>query len=144
MKNNYQAEWEIEGGFHIPVAHGTGIFNGDIGTVRSIDPDEQTLSVSFDGRIAKYPYELLNELEHAWALTVHKAQGSEYRTAVFAVSDCSRRLLSRGVLYTAVTRARDLLILVGDDSAIHYMIDNVTQARRYNALRVRIRISFGI
>ena len=139
-RNDYDLLWtdERDG------STGLGIFNGDIGVIRLVDTDEQTVTVSFDGRITKYPFELLNELEHAWALTVHKSQGSEYRAAVLAVSDCSKRLLTRGVLYTAVTRAKDLLILVGNENAIHTMIDNVTQTRRYNALRIRIRISYGI
>ena len=100
---------------------------------------EGCMTVDFDGRIAKYDFDALNDLEHAWALTVHKAQGCEYRAVILALSDSSRRLLTRTVLYTAVTRARDLLILVGNENVAFRMIDNVAPNRRYNALRIRIR-----
>ena len=88
-RNDYDLLWTDE----INGSSGLGIFNGDIGIIRNVDPDEQTVTVSFDGKLTKYPFELLNELEHSWALTVHKAQGSEYRAAILAVSDCSKRLL---------------------------------------------------
>ncbi|MBO7373759.1 MAG: AAA family ATPase, partial [Oscillospiraceae bacterium] len=106
-RNNYDILWQRADG-----SEGTGIFNGDIGILKEINREEQTLTVDFDGRLARYETEMLEDLEHAWALTVHKAQGSEYRAVILALSDTSRRLLTRMVLYTAVTRARDLLILV--------------------------------
>lgn len=133
-RNDYNVLWECKDG-----SSGLGIFNGDIGTLTAIDTDEQRMTVDFDGRIAKYDFDALNDLEHAWALTVHKAQGCEYRAVILALSDSSRRLLTRTVLYTAVTRARDLLILVGNENVAFRMIDNVAPNRRYNALRIRIR-----
>lgn len=138
-RNNYDILWQREDG-----SEGTGIFNGDIGILREINAEEQTLTVDFDGRVAHYETEMLDDLEHAWALTVHKAQGCEYRAVVLALSDTSRRLLTRMVLYTAVTRARNLLILVGNDFTAFQMIDNVAPTRRYNALRVRIREASGV
>ena len=138
-RNNYDILWQRMDG-----SEGTGIFNGDIGILREINREEQTLTVDFDGRLARYETEMLEDLEHAWALTVHKAQGCEYRAVILALSDTSRRLLTRMVLYTAVTRARDLLILVGNDSTAYQMIDNVAPTRRYNALRVRIREAAGL
>ncbi len=138
-RNDYDILWETPDG-----GAGLGIFNGDIGILTGIDPAEQSCTVDFDGRIAKYDFEALRDLEHAWALTVHKSQGCEYRAVILALSDASRRLLTRTVLYTAVTRAKELLILVGNDGVAYRMIDNVAPNRRYNALRVRIREACGI
>ena len=101
------------------------------------------MTVDFDGREATYDFESLGDLEHAWALTVHKSQGSEYRAVILALTDSSRRLLTRTVLYTAVTRARELLIMVGNENIAFRMIDNVAPSRRYNALRIRIREACG-
>ncbi len=115
-----------------------------MGTLRSIDPEGETLTVDFDGRLAEYGFDALLELEHAWAITVHKAQGSEYRAVILALGGGSRMLMTRSVLYTAVTRAKELLILVGDDAAAHQMIDNYQRSRRYTALRVRLRKHFGL
>ncbi len=139
IRNNYDILWQRADG-----SEGAGIFNGDIGVLKAIDPEEQTLTVDFDGRLASYEPEMLEDLEHAWALTVHKAQGCEYRAVVLALSDTSRRLLTRMVLYTAVTRARELLILVGSDRTAFQMIDNVAPTRRYNALRVRLLKAAGL
>ena len=138
-RNDYDILWETPDG-----GAGLGIFNGDIGILTGIDPAEQSCTVDFDGRVAKYDFEALRDLEHAWALTVHKSQGCEYRAVILALSDASRRLLTRTVLYTAVTRAKELLILVGNDGVAYRMIDNVAPNRRYNALRVRIREACGI
>ena len=115
-----------------------------MGTLTAIDPENETLTVNFDGRIAVYGFDALTELEHAWAVTVHKAQGSEYRAVILAIGGSSQLLMTRGVLYTAVTRAKELLILVGDDAAAHQMIDNYRQSRRYTALRVRLRKLCGV
>lgn len=95
--------------------------------------------MNFDGRLASYPFDSLLELEHAWAITVHKSQGSEYRAVIIALSTSTHMLLTRDVLYTAVTRAKELLILVGDDQTVYQMIDNFRQSKRYTALRVRLR-----
>ena len=106
----------------------------------AIDTAEgETLTVDFDGRLATYGFEGLPELEHAWALTVHKAQGSEYRAVILALAASAPMLMTRAVLYTAVTRARELLILVGDDATAYQMIDNFRQSRRFSALPVSCR-----
>ena len=132
-KNNYDTIWKTKGG-----VSGAGVYNGDIGTIAQIDPITETLTVDFEDKLATYSFEMLNELEHAWALTVHKSQGSEYRAVVLALSGDVQMLLTRGVLYTAVTRAKELLIMVGDDNIAHRMIDNNKQSRRYSALRLRL------
>lgn len=132
-KNNYDTIWKTKGG-----VSGAGVYNGDIGTIAQIDPITETLTVDFEDKLATYSFEMLNELEHAWALTVHKSQGSEYRAVVLALSGDIQMLLTRGVLYTAVTRAKELLIMVGDDNIAHRMIDNNKQSRRYSALRLRL------
>ena len=133
IKNNYDTIWKTKGG-----VSGAGVYNGDIGTITQIDPITETLTVDFEDKLATYSFEMLNELEHAWALTVHKSQGSEYRAVVLALSGDVQMLLTRGVLYTAVTRAKELLIMVGDDNIAHRMIDNNKQSRRYSALRLRL------
>lgn len=132
-KNNYDTIWKTKGG-----VSGAGVYNGDIGTIAQIDSITETLTVDFEDKLATYSFEMLNELEHAWALTVHKSQGSEYRAVVLALSGDVQMLLTRGVLYTAVTRAKELLIMVGDDNIAHRMIDNNKQSRRYSALRLRL------
>ncbi|MGN0981469.1 MAG: ATP-dependent RecD-like DNA helicase [Candidatus Limivicinus sp.] len=140
IRNNYDILWKNSSG----TESGTGIYNGDIGVVQAIDPEAETITVNFDGRIASFGFDALIELEHAWAITVHKAQGSEYRAVILALSPGSQMLLSRGVLYTAVTRARELMILVGDDQTAYQMIDNFRQSKRYTALRVRLRKLCGV
>ncbi len=138
-RNDYNILWRTPDG-----GEGLGVYNGDIGTLTGIDREEQSITVDFDGHSAKYGFDALRDLEHAWALTVHKAQGCEYRAVILMLSDTSRRLLTRTVLYTAVTRARELLILVGNDNVAYRMIDNTATARRYNALRIRIREACGL
>lgn len=133
LKNNYDIIWKTKGG-----VSGTGVYNGDIGTIYHIDPITETLTVDFEDKLASYSFDMLNELEHAWSLTVHKSQGSEYRAVVLALSGDVQMLLTRGVLYTAVTRAKELLVMVGDDAIAHRMIDNNKQSRRYSALRLRL------
>ena len=140
IRNNYDILWHNAE----MTEAGTGIYNGDIGTLLTIDPESETLTIDFDGRIASYGFDALIELEHAWAITVHKAQGSEYRAVILALGGSSQMLMTRGVLYTAVTRAKELLILVGDENQAHQMIDNFRQSRRYTALRVRLRQLCGV
>ena len=140
IRNNYDILWKNENNTEA----GNGIYNGDMGILREVDLENETLTVDFDGRISRYGFDALNELEHAWAVTVHKAQGSEYRAVILALGGASQLLMTRGVLYTAVTRARELLILVGDDAIAARMIDNYRQARRYTALRVRLRGLCGV
>ena len=140
IKNNYDILWHAEDNS----AAGSGIYNGDIGQIISIDTESETVTVNFDGRITGYGFDSLLELEHAWAMTVHKSQGSEYRAVILALSPSSQMLLTRDVLYTAVTRAKEILILVGDDQTAYYMIDNFRQSKRYTALRVRLRKLCGV
>ena len=135
IRNNYDLLWRSEG----TGVSGTGIYNGDIGRILQIDPEAESLTVDFDGRVATYSFDALLELEHAWAMTVHKAQGSEFRAVILALSAGASALMTRDVLYTAVTRAKELLILVGDDAVAYRMIDNVRQSKRYAALRTRLR-----
>ena len=140
IKNNYDILWQNES----RTLAGSGIYNGDIGIILSIDMESESLSVNFDGRIASYGFDSLIELEHAWAMTVHKSQGSEYRAVILSLSPGSQMLLTRDVLYTAVTRAKELLIMVGDDATAYKMIDNFRQSKRYSALRVRLRKLCGV
>ena len=132
-KNNYDVVWERSDG-----TVGTGMFNGDVGKIVEIDPSGELLVVNFDDRIATYTLEMLNEVDLAYAMTVHKAQGSEYRCVVLATMPAAPSLMVRGVLYTALTRARELLIVVGDDAAIRAMAENDRQQRRYSGLRWRM------
>ena len=118
---------------------GSGIFNGDMGRIEKIDPSGELLELAFDdGRRAVYGTEQLSELELAYAVTVHKAQGSEYRCAVLAAMPSAQSLMVRGVLYTALTRARELLVVVGDDAVLRSMAANDRQQRRYSGLRWRL------
>ncbi len=134
IKNNYDLMWQDAKG----ITFGMGIYNGDIGQIISIEQNSGIVTVNFDGRIAEYPPELLHELEHAYAMTVHKSQGSEYRAVILCLSDSPSILLTRSVLYTAITRAKELLIIVGDDSAISQMVKNDRPTRRYSGLRARL------
>ena len=132
VKNNYDILWREEGG----TRSGMGMFNGDIGDIRSIDGE--VITVDFDGKIVEYSPDMLGELEPAFAVTVHKAQGSEYRAVILAALDGGPMLMSRGVLYTAITRARELFIIVGDDQTVASMVANNRQTRRYSGLRARL------
>jgi len=117
---------------------GNGIFNGDVGRILSVDADNEILWIDFEGKLTAYSFEQLGELELAYAVTVHKSQGSEYPAVVLAAGRAPARLLSRDLLYTAVTRARRLLVTVGDQSIVHAMIENGRKARRYSGLRARL------
>ena len=132
VRNNYDVMWK-DG-----LTSGMGIFNGDIGQIIRVDEREGTLTVDFEGRQVEYTGDMLVELEPAYAITVHKAQGSEYRAVILSVSDGVPMLLTRGVLYTAITRARELLILVGDEEVVAAMTANDRQQRRYSGLRWRL------
>jgi len=134
IRNNYDILWHKEGSSDLY----SGIFNGDMGYIKRIDNQAGLMEIDFDGRYAVYTYDLLNELEHAWAITVHKAQGSEYPAVILALGGCSRKLLTRGVLYTAVSRAKKLLVGVGNEDAAYHMIDNFVKSRRYSGLRIRL------
>ena len=132
-RNDYDVVWEKPDG-----TIGTGMFNGDVGKIIQIDPSGEWLAVNFEDRIATYGVEMLNEVDLAYAQTVHKAQGSEYRCVVMAAMPAAQSLMVRGVLYTALTRARELLIVVGDDAAIRAMAANDRQQKRYSGLRWRL------
>ena len=133
-KNNYDVIWEKEDG-----TMGTGIFNGDVGVITDIDPSGELITLRFDDRTAVYTADLLGQLDMAYAITVHKAQGSEYRCAVLVSVPAAPSLMVRGVLYTAITRARELLVLVGDDVVPGRMAENDRQQRRYSGLRRRLK-----
>ena len=117
---------------------GTGIYNGDVGVIAAIDDENETMTILYDDRLAAYGFDMLSELEHAFAMTVHKAQGSEYRAVVLMALDGPPQLMSRSILYTAVTRARELLIVVGSDTTVYNMIGNHKVTRRYSGLRARL------
>ena len=132
IRNNYDILWVKDG------VEGAGIFNGDIGKIIKVDNTAGTLVIDFDDRITEYDYTLLDELEHAYAVTVHKSQGSEYRTVIIPAFKFSKRLLTRNLLYTAVTRAQQMVIIVGDEQAVNDMVDNNRHALRYTSLRERM------
>ena len=139
IKNNYQLEWEIMSRFQIPVEKGLGVFNGDMGVILRIDEFSQTVIVEYEEKKqVTYPFSTLDELELAYAITIHKSQGSEYRAVILAALDTAPRLLTRGVLYTAITRARELLVIVGDEAVVARMTANNRQAKRYSGLRWRL------
>ncbi len=135
IRNNYDILWKKEDGSQV----GAGMFNGDVGTVLSIDPGMETVAVLFDDRIAEYDFSQLGELELAYAMTVHKSQGSEYRAVVLAAWNSSPYLLSRSILYTAVTRARELLIIAGREETVGIMVQNAKTGRRYTGLKLRLQ-----
>ena len=132
-RNDYDVMWEKDDG-----TVGTGLFNGDVGRIADIDAGGEWLALDFDGRKALYSVEMLSEIDLAYAQTVHKAQGSEYRCVVLAAMPSAPRLMVRGVLYTALTRARELLVIVGDDAAIRSMAANDRQQKRYSGLKWRL------
>ena len=133
-RNNYDVLWEKDDG-----EAGSGIFNGDVGTVEDIDPSGELVTIRFDDRTSVYTADLLSQLDMAYAMTVHKAQGSEYRAVVLVSAPAAPNLLVRGVLYTAITRARELLVMVGDDAIPGRMAENDRRTRRYSGLRRRLK-----
>ena len=134
VRNNYDVMWREKNG----LSSGMGVFNGDIGRVETVDNRSETITVDFEGRVVEYTPDMLGELESAYAITVHKAQGSEYRAVILAALDGAPMLLTRGVLYTAITRARSLFIVVGEESVVARMVANNRQTRRYSGLRARL------
>lgn len=139
IKNNYQIEWEIRGKHGIPVDAGMGVFNGDIGIIREINLFAEELTVEFDeGRMVDYSFRQLEELELAYAITIHKSQGSEYPAVVIPVYPGPRMLMTRNLIYTAVTRARSCVCLVGHPPVFQAMVDNEVEQRRYTGLKERI------
>ncbi|MEZ3434072.1 MAG: ATP-dependent RecD-like DNA helicase [Lachnospiraceae bacterium] len=140
IKNNYQLEWEVKTRYGMTVDKGLGIFNGDMGIVKSINTYEEIVTVEYDEhRLVEYPYSLLEELELAYAITVHKAQGSEYPAVVIPLLQGPRQLFYRNLLYTAVTRAKSCVTLVGSDTVFQEMIQNTREQERNTSLAERIR-----
>lgn len=139
IRNNYDVLWHNENF----TESGSGMFNGDIGYIRKINLRDELITIDFDGRIAECPFSSLNEIEHAWAVTVHKSQGCEFRAVILVLGDSAKPLLTRSVLYTGVTRARELLILIGDEKVAAGMIDNPKRSSRYSFLKTRITTLCG-
>lgn len=140
IKNNYQLEWEVTTRYGMTVDKGLGIFNGDMGIIGEINTYEETVTVEFDEkRKVKYPFTLLDELELAYAITIHKAQGSEYPAVVIPLLQGPRQLYNRNLLYTAVTRAKKCVTLVGSDTVFQEMIRNTQEQDRNTSLAERIR-----
>lgn len=135
IRNNYDILWKKTDGSAV----GAGIFNGDVGRIQTIDPASETLTVLFDDRLAEYDFTQLGELEPAYAMTVHKSQGSEYRAVILTAWNGSPYLLSRSILYTAITRARELLIIVGREETVGVMVENARKNRRYSGLKLRLQ-----
>ena len=140
VRNNYQLEWEIRGRYGIPIEKGVGVFNGDTGIIKTINEFAETAEVEFeDGRWAEYSFKQLDELELAYAVTIHKSQGSEYPAVIIPLLSGPRMLMNRNLLYTAVTRARKCVTVVGSEETFREMIRNEKQQRRYSSLDLRIQ-----
>ena len=140
VRNNYQLEWEIRGRYGIPIEKGVGVFNGDTGIIKTINEFAETAEVEFeDGRWAEYSFKQLDELELAYAVTIHKSQGSEYPAVIIPLLSGPRMLMNRNLLYTAVTRARKCVTVVGSEETFRDMIRNEKHQRRYSSLDQRIQ-----
>ena len=140
IKNNYQMEWEVCNKYGIPTDRGAGIFNGDVGIIREINEYAELLTVEFDeGKKIEYSFKQLEELELAYAITIHKSQGSEYPAVIIPMYNGPRMLMTRNLIYTAVTRARACVCLVGQPDAFYTMAGNCVEQKRYSGLKVRIR-----
>ena len=139
VRNNYQLEWEIRGRYGIPIEKGVGVFNGDTGIIKTINEFAETAEVEFeDGRWAEYSFKQLDELELAYAVTIHKSQGSEYPAVILPLLGGPRMLMSRNLLYTAVTRARTCVTILGSEVTFEEIIRNKQEKERYTSLRQRI------
>lgn len=134
IRNNYDIMWRKADGMGL----GTGVFNGDVGKIMEIDSAGETMTVAFDDKTVEYTFDLLGQLELAYAMTVHKSQGSEYRAVILTATHANPYLLTRSILYTAVTRAKELLIVVGDPNVVVQMVENNRQSRRYSGLKLRL------
>ena len=144
-RNNYQIEWEIRGNYGLKIDSGTGVFNGDAGIIQSIDNDAEIVTVCFDEeKLVEYPFSELDDLEPAYAVTVHKSQGSEYPAVILPLLSGPSGLFSRNLLYTAVTRARDCVMILGSRQTVASMTANVRENRRYTGLKERIHEIFGV
>ncbi|MBE5858127.1 MAG: ATP-dependent RecD-like DNA helicase [Lachnospiraceae bacterium] len=140
IKNNYKIEWEVRSKYNIPIDSGMGVFNGDIGTIKEINEYASTMEVEFDeGKIVTYPFSGLDELDLSYAITIHKSQGSEYPAVILPLLTGPRMLFNRNLLYTAITRAKNCVTILGSSETVRNMIDNETENKRYTALKDRIR-----
>ena len=140
IKNNYQIEWKICNRYGIPIENGAGVFNGDMGVIREINTFAELVTVEFDeGKMVEYSFKQLEELELAYAITIHKSQGSEYPAVVLPVYSGPRMLMTRNLIYTAVTRARSCVCLVGIPDTFQQMVNNAAEQKRYSGLKERIR-----
>lgn len=142
IKNNYNLSWKMtEGNKDVT---GEGVFNGDMGIIREIDNENNCLTVLFDdGKLVQYDFDMLDELEHSYAITVHKSQGSEFPAIVMALSGIPPMLRLRNLLYTAITRAKQLVVLVGDIEILKQMVNNITERERFTGLKERLIQYFG-
>ena len=139
IKNNYKLEWNIYGRFGIEIASGLGVFNGDTGRILEINDSAQTVKVEFDDkRIVEYPFNLLDELEMAYAITIHKSQGSEYPAVIIPLLDVPEIMRYRNLLYTGITRGKKCVVLMGSSEIVREMIDNSSGRSRYTSLKERI------
>lgn len=146
IKNNYKLEWKIYGigrngeGTGYVIDEGVGVFNGDMGVIKEISDYDEEVTVLFDdGRVCVYGYDKLDELEHAFAITIHKSQGSEYPAVVIPLVNGPGKLMNRNLLYTAITRAKQMVVVVGNMGMVNYMIDNTDEQKRYTGLSLRIK-----
>lgn len=140
IKNNYQLEWEKRGRYGIPSEHGNGVFNGDTGVIEDINYFTEQLTVKFDDeRYVNYEFVQLDELELAYAITVHKSQGSEYPAVIIPMFAGPKMLMNRNILYTAVTRAKKCVCMVGVEEYFHQMQANEYEQKRYSSLDIRIK-----
>lgn len=140
IKNNYQIEWEVRNRYGIPIDKGAGVFNGDMGIICGINTFAELLTVEFDeGKLVDYSFKQLEELELSYAITIHKSQGSEYPAVVIPIYSGPRMLMTRNLIYTAVTRARHCVCLVGLPQVFQSMVDNAMEQKRYSGLRFRIK-----
>ncbi len=139
IKNNYQLSWEIVNRYNVVIDHGMGVFNGDTGRIRKIDTVMERVEVVFDeNRLVMYPFSQLDELELAYAVTVHKSQGSEYPAIIIPMLQGPRPLMNRNLLYTAVTRAKKCVTIIGDEDVFYQMVENENQQKRYSGLAMRL------
>lgn len=139
IRNNYKLEWEVMSEYHISIDKGLGIFNGDMGLVRRIDLNAETLVVEFDeNKTVSYAFSMLDELELAYAITIHKSQGSEYPAVILPVLTGPKLLMNRNLLYTAITRARRCVMILGSEEMLDQMIANESEQKRYAGLKERI------
>ena len=144
-RNNYQSEWVIRGNYGLKIDSGTGVFNGDAGVIQSIDKEAEIVTVCFDEeKIVEYPFSDLEDLEPAYAVTVHKSQGSEYPAVILPLLSGPAGLFNRNLLYTAVTRARDCVVILGSRQTVASMTANVRENRRYTGLKERIHEIFAV